>query len=104
MTVAPDLDLVLAAVLGFEDLAADCGGGLFTAAGPGAFGAIDVVETSNATLHAVVFFEVATHALTEEFFPSVSVFRHGRVGVFFFKGNHVWVGLFVALSLIHIYE
>ena len=97
LAVAPDLDLVVAGVLGLDDLAADGGGGLFAAAGPGAEGAVDVVEAGDAALEAVVLFEVAAHALGEELLPAVAVFGQGGIGVGFLEGDDVGVGLLVGV-------
>ncbi len=93
LAVAPDFDLVGAGVLGLDDLAADGGGSLFAAAGPGAEGAVDVVVAGDAGLDAVVLFEVAAHALGEELLPAVAVFGQRGVGVRFLEGDDVGVGL-----------
>jgi hypothetical protein len=91
--VAPDLDLVGAGVLGLDDFAADGGGSLLAAAGPGAERAVDVVIAGDAGLETIVFFEVAAHALGKEFLPAVAVFRECRVGVLFLERDDVGVGL-----------
>src|SRR6185312_10028375 len=81
VAVAPDLDRVVAAHLGLNDLAADRGGGLLAAPLVGAVRAVDVVVAGNARLDAEVFAEVAAHALAEELLPAVAVLGHGGVGV-----------------------
>ena len=48
LAVAPDLDLVLAGLLGVNHLAADRGRRLFAAAVPGAVRAVDIVEAGDA--------------------------------------------------------
>ena len=92
--VAPDVDGVVAAEFGLDDLAADGGGRFFAASVPSAVRAIDIVIAGLAGLDAVVLAEVAAHALAEEFFPAVTVLRHGGIGVGFLQAGIVGTGLF----------
>src|SRR5215471_17556647 len=85
--VAPDFDLVIAAELGFDHFAADSGRGLLAASIPGTVGAVDVMEPRDASLQAEVLAEMSAHAFAEEFFPTVAIFRHSWIGVFFFEAR-----------------
>jgi len=91
--VSPYLDLMLTGVLGLDDFATDGSRSFFAAACPCPERAVDVVVTGDASLKAVVFFEVAAHALGEELLPTVAVFGKRGVGVLFFEGDDVGVGL-----------
>ena len=97
IAVAPDLDL--AAQLGFGHLAADGGGRLFLAAGPGAFGAEDVVEARDAAFHAVVAAIGQIQPLAEQFLPAVLAVGGGRIGGGF--GAVGVVRVFLVVGRIH---
>ena len=51
----------------------------------------------NPALQAKVLFKVAAHALAEELFPTIAIFRQRRVGVFFLESNDIGSFLFVTV-------
>src|SRR5215472_11096328 len=81
VTVAPDLNLVVARKLRFEHLAAYGRRRLLAASHPGALWTVHVVITCNSALQTEIFLEMPAHALTKQLFPSVTVLGERRVGV-----------------------
>ena len=55
------------------------------------------METRRTGLQAEVFAEVAAHAFAEELFPTVTIFRHRRIGVGLLESSHIGVALFVSV-------
>src|SRR6185295_459127 len=85
LAVAPDFDVVLAGELGGDDLAADRGRRLLSAAVIGTLGTVDVVVARAAGRDAVILAIVAGHALTEQLLPAVTVLGKRRIGVLFLE-------------------
>src|SRR5512140_2585596 len=95
--IAPNVDRMLAAVLGFDDLAAEGGGRLFAAAVPGAVRAEDVVEAGNVGFQAALGGVFLAEHFGDQLFPAVAALGHGRVGVGFLEGAHAGVALQVGV-------
>src|SRR5690349_8185539 len=83
--------------LGSNDFAADRGRSLLAAPVPCPVRAIDVMEARHACKQTEVLRKVAAHSLAEQLFPTVSVFRHGRIGIRFFQSGILWVLLLVSI-------
>ena len=84
-TVPPDFDLVLTIEFRQSNFTADRSGHLFSASVPGSFGTIHIVQPDDSRLNPKVLLKVAAHSLSKEFFPSIAIFGHGRIGIRFDK-------------------
>src|SRR6185312_16193319 len=93
LTIAPDLDPVVAGELGRSHFAADRRRRLFAPAVVGAVGAIHIVIPGHPGVQAEVLPEVTAHALAEQLFPAVAVLRHGGVCILLPQCGDVGVSL-----------
>ena len=91
MAVAPDGDLLVAGVNGFDHLPAQGRRGFFAAAVPGAVRAVDIVEPRDGRLHAAFMPVFLAEHFGHELFPAVTALRHGRIRIGFLEGAHVGI-------------
>ena len=89
LAVAPHLK----GLVGADDLAAEGGGGLLASAGPGAVGAVDVVEACDAALHVEVAVVGHDDLLGVELLQTVDVLGLGGPGVVLLEGHDVGLDL-----------
>src|SRR6185295_48294 len=97
ITVTPDFDLMFSGKLCFDQLPADGRRGFFPSAGIGAERAINVVEPRETGGDAEIFPEMPAHPLTEELFPTVTVFGHRRVRIGLPERNDIRIALLIGV-------
>src|SRR5208337_945572 len=84
--IAPDHDLVLTAVLRFDDFAADGRWSFFAATFPSAIRAVNVVKAGDEGLHPALGPVFLTEHFRHELLPAVAPFSHGGVGIRLLQG------------------
>src|SRR5262249_19868853 len=97
--VAPDLDFMSARKFRLNHFTTDGGGRFFPPTVIRPKRTIDIVETRYASLKSEILAKMAAHTLAKEFFPSITIFGHSGVSVFFAKRNDIRRLLLV--SVIH---
>ena len=94
--VAPDFDFVMAGEFRGDHLSANRRGGLLAPAIEGAVGTVNVVVARDSRFETEVFAEMPAHPFAKELFPTIAVFRIGRVGILFLQARNVGTLLFEA--------
>ena len=89
LAITPDLNLIRVQELRLGNLSADRGRSFFTSSITRSMRPVHVMVADDSCIEIEVLTEVTAHALTEKFFPSVSVFGHRRIGVGFLERNEV---------------